>query len=90
MRKWKSAPTPHLVTFMYSSNGKDIKLCRVSLLRSTAVTMATGLEGTQCRYVDTNSAHTVHVWLCTREKLRQYDKEIKCLVPEWLIHQTFK
>jgi len=51
--------------------------------------MATELEGTQCKYVDINYARNVNVWLYTRQKLRQY-KEIKCLVPEWLIHQTFK
>ena len=52
--------------------------------------MATELESTHCGYVDTNSARTVNMWLYTRQKLRQNDKEIKCLVPEWLIHQTFK
>jgi hypothetical protein len=52
--------------------------------------MATELEGTHRRYVDTNSARTFNVWLYTRQKLRQYDKEIKCLFPKWLVHQTFK
>jgi hypothetical protein len=64
--------------------------------------MATELEGTHCRYVDTNPTRTVNVdtnpartvnvwlWLYKRQTLRQYDKEIKCLVPEWLIHQTSK
>jgi len=67
---------------MYSCNGNDVKLCRISLLRNTAVTIATELQGTHCRYVDTNSARTVNVWLYTRQKLRQHEG-IKCLVPEW-------
>lgn len=51
--------------------------------------MATELEGTYCRCVDTNSARTVNMRLYTRQKLGHY-KEIKCLDPEWLIHQAFK